>query len=67
VYFMETSDTISWQRTLIGTHKNSLMGIPASLKKVQWNEMVISKFKDNKITEEWVVSELAGVLLLNQS
>ncbi len=33
-------------------------------KKLKWNEMVVSRFEGDKIAEEWVVSELAGQLLL---
>ena len=43
-----------------------MMGIPPSKKKIKWNEMVVSRFEGDKIAEEWVVSELAGQLLLKQ-
>lgn len=65
--FADAGDTIAWQRTFQGTHKRDMMGIPPSNRKIKWNEMVISRFEDNKIAEEWVVSELAGQLLLKQS
>jgi predicted ester cyclase len=51
---------------LTGKHKNNLKGIPATDKKVTWTEMVVSRFENNKIIEEWVVSELAGELMLKQ-
>lgn len=60
----ETENTISWQRTLSGTHKESLKGIPPSNKKVKWHEMVVSRFDNGKILEEWIVSDLAFQLLL---
>jgi predicted ester cyclase len=41
-----------------------MMGIPPSGKKVKWIEMVVTRFKDKKIAEKWVVSELAGELAL---
>lgn len=65
-FFVNAGNTIAWQRTLSGTHKEDMMGIPASGKKIVWNEMVISRFENNKIAEEWIVSELAGQLLLKQ-
>jgi len=65
-FFVKAGNTIAWQRTLHGTHKANMMGIPPSEKKIEWNEMVISRFEDDKIAEEWVVSELAGQLLLKQ-
>jgi predicted ester cyclase len=57
--------TITWQRTLRGSHKADLMGIPPSGKKVTWIEMVVTRFEGEEIVEEWVVSELAGKLLLH--
>lgn len=59
-----SKDKISWLRKLSGTHKMALRGIPASDKKVLWYEMVVSRFENSKIAEEWVISELAGQLLL---
>ena len=39
--------------TLTGTHEGELMGIPATGKQVKVNGMVLSRFKDDKIIEEW--------------
>jgi predicted ester cyclase len=64
-FLAQTGDTITWQRTFTGTHETNMMGIPPSGKKVKWIEMVVTRFKDEKIAEEWVVSELAGELALN--
>lgn len=61
---VENGDTISWLRTMQGTHKKNMMGIPASNKKLTWNEMIVSRFEGDKIAEEWIVSELAGQLML---
>lgn len=65
-FLVKAGNTITWQRTLHGTHKANMMGIPPSEKKIIWNEMVVSRFESDKIAEEWVVSELAGQLLLKQ-
>lgn len=62
--FAEEGNKISWLRTLQGTHQVNLMGIPPSGKKVIWNEMLVSRFEGDKIAEEWIVSELAGQLML---
>jgi predicted ester cyclase len=43
-----------------------MMGIPPSDKKIKWIEMVVTRFEGDRIAEEWVVSELAGQLLLKQ-
>lgn len=56
--------TIVWQRTLRGTHQVEMQGIPPSGKKVKWVDMVVTRFKNEKIAEEWIVSELMGELLL---
>ena len=61
---LQDEDRITWQRTLQGINKSALRGIPASKKKVTWVEMVVTRFKNEKISEEWIVSELMGELLL---
>ncbi|WP_215144054.1 ester cyclase [Exiguobacterium qingdaonense] len=63
---VQTEDTITWQRTLSGTHQRNMMGIPASGKQVEWVDMVVSRFQNGLIVEEWVVSELMGELLVKQ-
>ena len=60
---IEAGDTIVWQRTLSGTHKAGMMGIPPTRQKVEWRDMVVTRFDGEKIAEEWTVSELAGQLL----
>jgi len=65
-FLVHEGNKIAWQRTLHGTHKADMMGIPPSNKKIKWNEMVVSRFEGDKIAEEWVVSELAGKLMLSQ-
>ena len=64
---LQAGDMIAWQRTLSGTHKADMMGIPPTGQKVEWREMVVTRFDGEKIAEDWVVSELAGQLLLSQS
>lgn len=59
-----SKDTVTWQRTCRGTHQHKLKGIPASNKKVEWREMLVSRFEDGKIAEEWQVSDLAGQLMI---
>ena len=36
--------------------------IPPTGKKVEWRDMVVTRFEGEKIAEEWAVSELAGQL-----
>ncbi len=65
-FLVEAGNTIAWQRTLRGAHKADMMGIPPSGQVIIWHEMVASRFEGGKIAEEWVVSNLAGQLLLKQ-
>ena len=60
----QTDNTLTWQRTFRGTHIVDLNGIPASHKKVKWHELVVSRFEQDKIIEEWVASDLAFQLML---
>jgi hypothetical protein len=32
-----------------------------------WEEMVVSRFEEHRIREEWIVSDLVGQLLLKNS
>lgn len=66
-FLVSEGDKLTWQRTLEGTHQMDMQGIPASGKKVTWVEMIVSRFENQKIAEEWVVSELMGELLLKAS
>lgn len=59
-----TKGTVTWERTLSGTHKEPLRGIPASGKKITWHDMVVSRFEGSLIAEEWTVSDLAGQMML---
>ena len=60
----ETDRVLTWQKSFTGTHKASLMGIPASGKKVKWHEISVTRFDGDKIEEEWVMSDLAFQLML---
>ena len=60
---MQTGQTVAWERTLSGTHEANMMGIPPTGQKVEWRDMLVTRFEGEKIAEEWVVSDLAGQLL----
>ncbi len=64
-FLIQACDTIAWQRTLSGTHRADMMGIPQTGQKVEWRDMMITRFDGGKIAEEWAVSELAGQLMLS--
>ncbi len=60
---VENGDRIAWQRTLSGVQEDAYLGFPASGKNVSWRDMVVSRFEDGLIAEEWFVSDLAEQLL----
>jgi predicted ester cyclase len=66
-FLSQTENTITWQRTFSGTHKADMQGIPASIKKVKWNDIVVTRFVREKIAEDWVVSNLAFHLMTKQT
>ena len=65
VNILVTDDNrIAWQRTLRATHEASFKSFPATGQPIIWREMVVSRFQDGLIAEEWVISDLAERLLL---
>ncbi len=63
---VESDDRIAWQRTLSGTQKGPYKGFPASGRRVVWRDMVTSRFGNELIAEEWVLTDLAERLLLSR-
>jgi predicted ester cyclase len=66
-FLSQAENMITWQRTFSGTHKAEMQGIPASMNKLKWNEIVVTRFEGEKIAEDWVVSDLAFQLMLKQT
>ncbi len=60
---VEGEDRVAWQRTLRGTHRGAFRGFPATGRGIAWRDMHTSRFRDGRICEEWVVSDLAEQLL----
>ena len=50
-FLSQTEEKLTWQRTFSGTHKVELQGIPASMRKVKWNEIVVTRFEGEKIAK----------------
>lgn len=63
-FYSISENAITWHRTLSGNHNKTLMGIPPSGKKVIWHEMLYTEFDDQLISKEWMVSNLAGQLMV---
>ncbi len=64
-FLLETKDTIVWKRTIKGKPKPTEKSIRITKKTIQWEEMIVSKFKENLIQEEWITSEFLGKVLTN--
>lgn len=63
---VEANDRVAWQRTLRGTQQGAYKGFPSSGRTVGWRDMVVSRFSDGLIVEEWVTTDLAEQLLLSR-
>lgn len=50
-------DKVVAKFTVSGTHKETFLNIPATGKKVEYEEVNIVRFRDEKIIEHWVVAD----------
>lgn len=55
-------DLVTTRKAISGTHKQEILGIPASNKEVQINVIDIIRLKDGKYVEHWAVSNFSDVL-----
>ena len=55
-------DRVTTRKTLRGTHRGELMGIPASNKNVSIEIIDIVRIKDGRYAEHWGLTTLADVL-----
>lgn len=60
----ETDDRVAWLRTFAGMQRGRFMGFPATDRRLVWRDMVVSRFRQGLIEEEWVVTDLVERLLL---
>ncbi len=60
---LQAGEVVAWQRTLTGKHIANMMGALPSGQILTWRDMVVSRFENGQIAEEWNVSELAGEML----
>ena len=63
---VEGSDKVAWQRTLNGLQAGAYKGFPACNHPITWQDMVVSRFENGLIVEEWVTTDLAEQLLLSR-
>jgi steroid delta-isomerase-like uncharacterized protein len=55
-------DYVATRYTCRGTHSGDLMGLPATGREVTISSLVISRFRDGRIAEEWEISDVFGLL-----
>lgn len=60
------TDRVAWQRTLRATQTGPFKGFPRSGREITWRDVVTSRFENNLIVEDWVISDLAEQLLLSR-
>jgi len=50
---------VAWLRTHRGTHQADFMGVPASGRVIEWQDMIVTRYdEDGLVAEEWGVSDL---------
>ncbi|TGM52555.1 ester cyclase [Leptospira vanthielii] len=62
-FLVYTDEFIVWKRTLRGKIKPSKNKNLKPGKLIKWDEMIVSKFKNGLIIEEWNNSEFLGALI----
>jgi steroid delta-isomerase-like uncharacterized protein len=50
---------VAWVRRSRGTHQSDFMGVPATGRVIVWQDMVVTRYENGLIAEEWGVSDLA--------
>ena len=63
---VESNDQVAWQRTLCGVQEGTYKGFPACNRQIMWRDMIVSRFEDGLIIEEWICTDLAEQLLLSR-
>jgi len=60
---VQDADRVAWQRRCVGRQDGSFQGFPATGRETVWRDMIVSRFHDGRIAEEWVVTDLAERLM----
>ena len=58
---VSAGDRVAIAITLTGTHEGDLMGVPATGEQVKVHGMVLSRFEDGKIAEEWEILDMLSL------
>ncbi len=62
-FLHQNDDVIVWKRQMKGRIRPSDNTSQKAGKILKWSDMIVSKFQNGKIAEEWVVSEFLGELI----
>ena len=60
---MDDGSKVAWRRTWTAVQTGKYKGFPASNKKLMWTDMVVTRFENGLITEDWLLTDLAEQLL----
>ena len=60
---VKAKDRVAWQRTLKGSHGGNFRGFPATGRRVVWRDMITSRFRDGRIAEDWMITDVVERLL----
>lgn len=60
---MAEKDRVAWKRTWKAVQTGSYKGFPATNKKLTWSDMVVTRFENGLIVEDWLLTDLAEQLL----
>lgn len=56
-------DRVAWLRTHTGTHQGEVMGVEPSGERLTWQSVVVTRYEDGLIAEEWGANGLGNALL----
>ncbi len=59
---LDEGDLVATRYTCRGKHEGDIMGVPATGRDVTIAGLVISRFRDGRVVEEWEVSDVFGLL-----
>lgn len=53
---------VGWQRKHSGTHSGELLGFAPTNQPIEWTSIILSRYEDGKIAQEWGQGNLSAVL-----
>lgn len=59
---LAAGDAVVARFTVTGTHKGQLWGIPPTGRRVSWQAVMIYKFREGKISQQWAAEDWTAIL-----